>query len=93
MNFNPLDQQLKNPGLLIREELIPNRIHILKSLPDLVFRYCLVLFVGFTPGGDDDFRRTEQATNMINDVSLDFTCREPIASMTAIAKRWSITLR
>ena len=63
MNFNPLDQQLKNPGLLIREELIPNRIHILKSLPDLVFRYCLVLFVGLTPGGNYDFGRTKQAPN------------------------------
>ena len=66
-----LDQELDDPRLLGREELVPERIELKQRLPDLGLGDVRRLFASGAPRADDELRLPEDAAQLVDDRRLD----------------------
>ena len=75
IHVNPLDQQLHDPGLLGREQLVPERVELQQRLPRLVLGDVVQLGAGRAPCPDDYLRLPEDAAQLVDDGRLDLRRR------------------
>ena len=76
-HLDPLDQQLHDPRLLGREQLVPQRVELQQRLPRLVLGDVVLLGPRRAPRADDDLRLPEDAAQLVDDRRLDLGRRHP----------------
>ena len=76
-HVDPLDQQLHDPRLLGREQLVPQRVELQQRLPHLVLGDVVLLGPRRAPRADDDLRLPEDAAQLVDDRRLDLRRRHP----------------
>jgi hypothetical protein len=76
-HVDPLDQQLHDPRLLGREELVPARIELEQRLPRLGLGDVVALRPRRAPGSYDDLRLPEHGAELIDLRRLDRARRDP----------------
>jgi hypothetical protein len=74
-HVDPLDQQLHDPRLLGREQLIPQRVELRQRLARFVLGDVVLLGAGGAPRADDDLLLPEDTTQLVDDRRLDLRRR------------------